>query len=1142
MILNYLAKNRKILKAMADDIGRIAKSNQNFNQYLIASDYVKNNRMIFVVLPTLFDAQTYYDGLLNLLDEDDVLFYPVDEMVASSMLIASNEFKYERISTIISMLEGKPKIVVTNINGILRGVLPKESWLKNIINLEIGQTYDLKKIKELLVEFGYQKVSVVSKSGEFSTRGSIIDFYPINSLDPIRLDFFDDELDTIKTFDVNSQLSKLKLTKTNLYPIVELFYSDSQKEKVLSELNTFKSNASEYEYELLCKDILRISLRNELDVVYSYIALFDKLESIIDFADDSKIYIINEDKINAIEEEIYEESKKYFDDLASVVLKEYSPFLPKEEVLKNHIITYIDTLVDHANSYEINTEEVASFYGNFNEITKECAKRLNTNDVVLVFNNHDRLRRLKDHFLENMVHYKTINDFSEVDSSCINLLMDSKVSTLSLPAEGIYLLTETTMCVNGGERRKIRYKSTFSEGTKIANFNELNPGDYIVHMNYGIGLYEGVVTKELSGKKRDYLSLLYAENDHLYIPVEQLKSLKKYSGSTATKPSLTKIGSASWNKTKQKVKEKVKELGEKLIRLYAEREASKGFACGPDTLEQFEFEQEFNYELTPDQLMAIKACKLDMESERPMDRLVCGDVGFGKTEVALRAAFKAVMNGKQVCYLAPTTVLTRQHYHTFKNRMEKYGVRVELLNRFVTAKQTKQIIKDLAFGTIDILIGTHRLLSDDIKFKDLGLLITDEEQRFGVMHKERIKQMKINVDSLMLTATPIPRTLQMSLIGIKELSMIETPPKNRYPIQTYVTPRYDSIIKEAIERELLRGGQVFYLYNFTDDIDEKAAHINRLVPQAKVCYAHGKMDKYQLEKIISAFIDHEYDVLVSTTIIETGIDIPEANTLIINDADLLGLSQLYQIRGRVGRSDRIAYAYLMYEARKNLTVEAEQRLEAIKEFTELGSGFKIAMRDLAIRGAGDILGQEQSGFIDSVGLDLYMQILEDTLKEMRGEKVNIQPKAKISKTVLANRYIPTNYELPESLKIEIHQKINKITTLEDVESLQNELVDRFGINDDELNLYMYEKLFYTLCTANDIENVDIKPKLITLEMSFERSQKVNGEFIYRSAFELSNNFLLSYHNQRIIINFKTGNYLNNSWLPLMCKYLNKIVN
>ena len=724
--------------------------------------------------------------------------------------------------------------------------------------------------------------------------------------------------------------------------------------------------------------------------------------------------------------------------------------------------------------------------------------------------------------------------------NCINIV-DEYALPLSIPDNGLYILTENVIFSGTVERVKIRYKSTFYEAKKISKYDELTPGDYVVHASHGIGVYDSIKMMELSGVKRDYIKINYAGSDSLYIPIEQLSLIKKYSGADGRKPELTKLGSGSWNKAKLKVKEKVLELSKKLIEVYALREASVGYQFSPDSTEQVEFESEFLYDETADQINAINAVKKDMESERVMDRLICGDVGFGKTEIALRATFKAVMDGKQVCYLAPTTVLTRQHYHTFKNRMEKYGVRVELLNRFVSTKEKNKILKDLEFGTVDVLIGTHRVLSDDVKFKDLGLLITDEEHRFGVMHKEKIKSMKVNVDSLMLTATPIPRTLQMSLIGIKELSMIETPPKNRYPIQTYVTPRHDAIIAEAIERELLRDGQVFYLYNYTEDIEEVMLKISKLVPEAKVCYAHGKMDKNKLENIITDFIDHKYNVLVSTTIIETGIDIPNANTLIIHDSDRLGLSQLYQVRGRIGRSDRIAYAYLMYEPRKILTPEAEKRLETIKEFTELGSGFKIAMRDLSIRGAGDLLGPEQSGFINSVGIDMYMQILEETLNELKGDGRKIVKNTSLGTKVLSNRYIPQNYELSEDLKIEIHNKISNIETKEDLDNLRSEFIDRFGPIDDDLTLYMYEKLFYSLCNKAKVENIDIKPKLVTLTLSEEKSQNVDGEYVYKTAYSLSNNFLLSYHDRKINITLKVGITDKKTWLMLLCEYLSKIV-
>ena len=740
-----------------------------------------------------------------------------------------------------------------------------------------------------------------------------------------------------------------------------------------------------------------------------------------------------------------------------------------------------------------------------------------------------------------MIKYQTVKDTHSLQYDCINIVSDEYALTLSLPSENVFIIDESVIYSGGMERTKIRYKSTFYEAKKIAKYDDLQPGDYVVHAAHGIGVYDSIKMMELSGVKRDYIKINYAGTDSLYIPIEQLNLIKKYTGSDGRKPELTKLGSGSWAKAKQKVKDKILELSKKIIELYALREEAVGYQYSPDSTEQIEFESEFTYDETPDQIAAINAVKRDMESPRVMDRLICGDVGFGKTEIALRASFKAVMNGKQVCYLAPTTILSRQHYYTFKERMEKYGVRVELLNRFVSAKQTKQVLKDLAFGTVDILIGTHRLLSDDVKFKDLGLLITDEEHRFGVMHKEKIKQMKINVDSLMLTATPIPRTLQMSLIGIKELSMIETPPKNRYPIQTYVTPRHDSVVAEAIERELLRGGQVFYLYNYTEDIEEVMIKISKMVPEAKVCYAHGKMDKNKLENIVSDFIEHKYDVLVSTTIIETGIDIPNANTLIIHDADRLGLSQLYQIRGRIGRSDKIAYAYLMYEPRKVLTPEAEKRLETIKEFTELGSGFKIAMRDLSIRGAGDLLGPEQSGFINSVGIDMYMQILEETLNDLRGVKTQKRTQTTLGAKVISNRYIPDNYELTEDIKIEIHNKISCIESYEDLNNLHQELTDRFGPVDEELLTYMYEKLFYSLCKQCGVENIDIKPKIITLTLSEEKSSQSDGMYIYKSAYEMSNNFLLSYHDKKIFISLKLGISSKKAWLKMLCEYLTKIV-
>ena len=1140
MILDYVSRCSKVREAISDNVVRISNSNKNFNSYLISSDYLKNNRMIFVVLPTLFDAQNYYDMLSNLLEGDTVLFYPVDDMAMASQFISSNEFKYERINTILTLLDNKPHIVVTTANGVLYKNLGKDVWENSVLKLKPGKEYDVKKIRETLVEMGFVCKNKVSSTGEFSFRGSIIDLYPLNYENPIRLDFFDDELETIKLFDAETQRTISKISEANITPLVELIYSNEKAKEVIDVLKKEIPNANKEEIDLIYKDINKIELRTDVETIHNYIDLFNTGVSILDFSIDKMVYVINEDKINALFKKSFDDIYNHYKTIGCNVLNKYLTFIEKDNFFSKYNTKYIDSLVDHPDTYQINIEEVANFHGNYDLLVKDLTKRWHKTYVILVISSPDKLKRIKEYFLEEMIQYQTIKDTSTLLYDCINIVSNEYVLTLSLPENNIYILSENVVFSGGMERTKIRYKSTFYEAKKISKYDELVPGDYVVHASHGIGIYDSIKMMELSGVKRDYIKINYAGTDSLYIPIEQLNLIKKYSGSDGRKPELTKLGSGSWAKAKQKVKEKVLELSKKIIELYALREEALGYQFSPDSTEQIEFESEFTYEETPDQIAAINAVKRDMESPRVMDRLICGDVGFGKTEIALRASFKAVMDGKQVCYLAPTTILSRQHYHTFKNRMEKYGVRVELLNRFVSAKQTNKVLKDLEFGTVDILIGTHRLLSDDVKFKDLGLLITDEEHRFGVMHKEKIKQMKINVDSLMLTATPIPRTLQMSLIGIKELSMIETPPKNRYPIQTYVTPRHDSVVSEAIERELLRGGQVFYLYNYTEDISDVMVKISKLVPEARVCYAHGKMDKYKLESIVSDFIEHKYDVLVSTTIIETGIDIPNANTLIIHDADRLGLSQLYQIRGRIGRSDRIAYAYLMYEPRKVLTAEAEKRLETIKEFTELGSGFKIAMRDLSIRGAGDLLGPEQSGFINSVGIDMYMQILEETLNDLRGVK-STKKTSTLGSKVISNRYVPENYEITEDIKIEIHNKISSIESFEDLHNIKGEFIDRFGPINDDLLLYMYEKLFYSLCKQAKVENIDIKPKLVTLTLSEEKSQSVDGEHVYKTAYSMSNNFLLSYHDRKINIALKTGITEKMRWVRMLCEYLEKIV-
>jgi transcription-repair coupling factor (superfamily II helicase) len=698
-------------------------------------------------------------------------------------------------------------------------------------------------------------------------------------------------------------------------------------------------------------------------------------------------------------------------------------------------------------------------------------------------------------------------------------------------------VTEAAFQKKAVSKRKGQYVSVYENSKRLTAISDLKHGDYVVHYDYGIGRFLDIKTVELGNTKNDYIHLEYRDGDKLYIPLEAFSQIQKYAGSEGFVPRLSKLGGTDWDRAKARVRAKVKDLADRLVKLYSQREKASGIAYHPFPDLETELAQDFPYEETLDQSKAIDEILADMEQQRPMDRLLCGDVGFGKTEVALRAAFRTVLNNKQVAYLAPTTVLSRQHYLTFTERLAKFGVEVQLLNRFVSRKHQQDLLERLRNGSIDILIGTHRILSKDVAFRDLGLLVIDEEQRFGVEHKEKIKELKINVDVLSLSATPIPRTMQMAIMGVKSMSLLETAPENRYPIQTYVLEQNDNIVKDAIERELARKGQVFYLYNRIDDIHTIAERIQHLVPEARVKLAHGQMAKLQLESVIEAFVDREIDVLVSTTIIETGIDIPNANTLIIHEADRLGLAQLYQIRGRVGRSDRIAYAFLMYKKHKHLTEEAEKRLKVIKEFTELGSGFKIAIRDLSIRGAGDILGSEQSGFIDSVGIDLYLKILEEEIREQQGHPVEKETLPPVKATV--SRFIDEEYIENDFVKIEMHKKINRINRTADIQDLIAEFQDRFGRFEPELEIYMYERLFEKLTEKIHAEKIQERKTNITLILSEKSTKQIAGDKLFAAGIKISKFIRFALKNNRIHIILDTVG-LDRHWLYTMVGFLESI--
>ena len=1064
----------------------VSKTNTGYNLMLIAAEFLNGCSTVFVVLPTLYLAQKYYDELSNMVDEENVLFFPSDELLVAEMISASGDFLYERIQTIYSLLNNEKKIVIMNMHSAIRYLMNKETWINSIINIKKNNSYNIDELVNKLVTLGYNRVSQVTKTKEYSKRGSILDIFPLGYNNPIRLDFFGDDLEEIKEFDTLTQKSINKINEITVLPVSELIYNskdyESARNNIMSYLDNFE--LSQIEDDIYKRDLFNLSEHNSLETLVRYVEFFDNSKtSIFDFSNNKRIYFIDFNKAKELYNKILLDLDEYSTRISGYSMANMPSFNNIDNILKiSNVNIYGLTGIDK-NSIMINAKDVEPYNSNPKKIIKDLSV-FKYRKTILSISNRERIKRLKEVLDEEGIILKEIDDISNISPGII-YVTTSKYPTINLIDDDLLIIDEATI-FDSSITHKAKYKSIYKNAQKITKFDELELKDYVVHYNYGIGIYNGIKTITTKDIKRDYIEVLYKNNSSLYIALENLSSLSKYASKDTEGVQIHGIGDASWARTKARVRKRIHDISEKLIKLYAQRRSQKGYVYPEDDQLQYEFEQEFEYDLTDDQEKALLDVKSDMESEKCMDRLVCGDVGYGKTEVALRAAFKAVLAGKQVALLCPTTILARQHYHTFKTRMEKYGVRVELLSRFVDKKKQNEVIEGLFFGSVDVCIGTHRLLSNDIMYKDLGLLIIDEEQRFGVVHKEKIKELKVNVDCITLTATPIPRTLQMSIMGIKDLSMIETPPKNRYPIQTYVLERNDRIIADAIEREIARGGQVFYLYNFTETIEDEYNKLKSLVPEARICIGHGKLTKEKLEDVIQSFIDKKYDVLLCTTIIETGIDMPETNTLIIHDADRLGLSQMYQIRGRVGRSNKIAYAYLMYEPRKILTSDAEKRLSTIKEFNELGSGYKIAMRDLSIRGSGDFLGEEQSGYVESIGIDMYLKILDEEINNKEPEE-----KPKMITNALVSRTISDKYIETDDLRINIHKRIDSINTIKELEDLKYELEDRFGKPSDELLLYMYEKLMDNYAKALNIYKIYNHDSYIVLYFTNEISHNVN---------------------------------------------------
>jgi len=900
-------------------------SHDVYDVYMTTKLFHEVHETIFVVCPNLYEAQKYYDLFNQINQYEDVLFYPADEMLTFMMALGSPEFRSERLYTLKQLMTGKPYIVVLTQQGLAQRQLTPSDYRQSVKVLEKNKVVELESLTRFLVNSGYERVYTVEKPGEFSVRGHIVDIYSLNDEHPFRIDFFDDEIDEIKFFHVDTQRSFKKVDKIEIAPMHELFYTKEMKDKALRRINKFFSNQqlSEKEEKKLEEDIIHIENREQLDHLGMYIPFFNEEKThILDFSPKHRLIYINVEKMKLNHEQTIEDLKTYALTMHGDVFTKLGFSIDFNELMQ---LTHIE--IDHLGfnqeqGIDLKVSKVNEYHGNISLFYHDMQTYKDTYKICILaptMSYHQELLMFLKQQGETVYHKLS-------DQPGYYLLDEQGYGSFISHQEKVILLDEVQI-FSKRMRKAIKYRSVLNQSTKIRTKDDLNVGDYIVHYDYGIGRYVGLKTMELSGEKRDYLQIVYANDETLYVPMDQIDMVLKYATHDQAKPKLSKMGGKTWTKTKASVRKKIKDLSDRLIKLYAAREQTEGFAYEKDNEMQRQFEQDFLYEPTKDQTKAILQTKGDMESKRPMDRLICGDVGFGKTEVALRAAFKAVVNQKQVLYLVPTTVLARQHYYTFKERFEKYGANIALMSRFVTPKQQKETLEKLKKGYVDVVIGTHRLLSKDIVYKDLGLLIIDEEQRFGVEHKERIREIKQNVDTLTLSATPIPRTLQMSLLGLKDLSMIETAPMNRYPVQTYVVERHDALVKEAITREIARGGQVFYLFNRVQGMEGMVKRLKKLVPEANIGFAHGKMNRLELESTLSDFIEHEFDVLVSTTIIETGVDIPNTNTLIIHEADRLGLSQLYQIRGRVGRSDRIAYAYLLYDPGKLINDEAQKRMK-----------------------------------------------------------------------------------------------------------------------------------------------------------------------------------------------------------------------
>ncbi|MFA6940727.1 MAG: transcription-repair coupling factor [Clostridiaceae bacterium] len=1085
---------------------------ESSKSFVISSIFNQFDKNILVVTHNEIEARKIYEDIsffypnTYLFPSKEIVFYNIDAI--------SGDLRWERLKVIREIVRQSKKIIVTAVDNLTSSYIPMELYSEYTFKISLGQLIDLDDISAKLIESGYERISTVVLKGQFSIRGGILDIFPPASSSPYRIELFGDEVDSIRIFNLETQKSIDKVESVEVFPAKELILKkeniENGIERIVKDFKhqeaVFSSKKDKERLENLNLNVDKIleELREKgsFESIDSFIDYFyEKTFSFFDYFKDCFVVLDDTDrsfgKIDSVYLEFQDTFKSFFEK-GDIIKGQGNALIPKEQVIESLLSENLITMdtFPKANKFfkpkgVVTLSEITlhNFSGKLDFLMEDIVSRKNRYYKTLILaGTRARGERLIKNFQDRGIEAVYKDDINEISNREVIVTFGILNKGFEFPDLKLSVISDTEIF---GNNKKKKPPKAIKGGKKIDSFLDLKVSDYVVHINHGIGIYKGIKQLEVQGIKKDYLHIKYQGTDSLYVPVEQLDMIQKYIGNEGNAPKINKLGGNEWAKAKEKAKKCINEIAESLVKLYAIRSTVKGYSYSTDLEWQKQFEEEFPYEETPDQLTAAEEIKKDMESEKPMDRLLCGDVGYGKTEVAQRAAFKAVMDGKQVAVLVPTTILADQHYNNFIQRYSDFPVKIDLLCRFRTSFEQKKTLQALKEGNVDIIIGTHRLLQKDVIFKDLGLLIVDEEQRFGVTHKEKIKEIKKNIDVLTLSATPIPRTLNMSLTGVRDISIIETAPMNRFPIQTYVIEYNDQLIRDAVLREINRGGQVYFVFNRVNKIKEMTNHLQSMIPEARFSFAHGQMSEKELEKVILDFINNEYDVLVTTTIIETGMDIHNVNTMIIYDSDKMGLSQLYQLRGRVGRTNKIAYAYFTYKKDKVLTEIAEKRLKAIKEFTELGSGFKIAMRDLEIRGAGNMMGSAQHGHMAAIGYDLYVKLLEEAVKKLKGE-IKEEP-IETALDLKVDAYIPANYIEDEMLKIEIYKKIAAIGSNQDKMDIIDELIDRFSDMPPAVENLI--QIAYLKSTANSLGIEEVKQRDREIGLFFPNGYNVNQKLI-----------------------------------------------